>query len=144
ETVPKLTQATVLWNPGRPENRLEVKTQQEAGARLGVKVQSSEVRSRDELATQLDAIGWDGTQAILSSGDSILATQRRAIVEQAAKLRLPALYDDHTFVEAGGLFFRPTKGSSKDRNAPGSTGGRKCLSMRAAQSSRSSMRVTQG
>src|SRR4030095_6736739 len=109
ENVPKTTQATGLWNPGRPENRLEVKTQQEAGARLGVKVQSSEVRSRDELATQLDAIGWDGTPAILSSGDSILATQRRAIVEQAAKLRLPALYDDQTFVEAGGLFFRPTK-----------------------------------
>src|SRR4029453_11210984 len=63
ETVPKLTQATVLWNPGRPENRLEVKAMQDAGAQLGVKVRSSEIRSRDELAIQLDAIGWDGTQA---------------------------------------------------------------------------------
>jgi putative ABC transport system substrate-binding protein len=103
ETVPKLTQATALWNPARPENRLEVKAMQDAGARLGVKVQSSEVRSRDELATQLDAIGWDGTQAILNSGDAILASQRRAIVDRAAKLRLPALYEDRIYVESGGL-----------------------------------------
>lgn len=103
ETVPKITQATALWNPARPENRLEVKAMQDAGAQLGVKVQSSEVRSRDELATQLDAIGWDGTQAILNSGDAILASQRRAIVDRAAKLRLPALYEDRIYVEAGGL-----------------------------------------
>ena len=103
ETVPKLTQATALWNPARPENRLEVKAMQDAGAQLGVKVQSSEVRSRDELATQLDAIGWDGTQAILNSGDAILASQRRAIVDRAAKLGLPALYEDRLFVESGGL-----------------------------------------
>lgn len=103
ETVPKLTQATALWNPARPENRLEVKAMQDAGAQLGVKIQSSEVRSRDELATQLDAIGWDGTQAILNSGDAILASQRRAIVERAAKLHLPALYEDRVYVEAGGL-----------------------------------------
>src|SRR5947207_5041110 len=103
ETVPKLTQATALWNPARPENRLEVKAMQDAGAQLGVKVQSSEVRSRDELATQLDAIGWDGTQAILNSGDAILASQRRAIVDRAAKLRLPALCEDRIYVESGGL-----------------------------------------
>ena len=103
ETVPKLTQATALWNPARPENRLEVKAMQDAGAQLGVKVQSSEVRSRDELATQLDAIGWDGTQAILNSGDAILASQRRAIVDQTTKLRLPALYEDRVYVESGGL-----------------------------------------
>ena len=61
------------------------------------------MRSRDELATQLDAIGWDGTQAILNSGDAILASQRRAIVDRAAKLRLPALYEDRIYVESGGL-----------------------------------------
>jgi putative tryptophan/tyrosine transport system substrate-binding protein len=103
EMVPKLTQATALWNPARPENRLEVKAMQDAGAQLGIKVQSSEVRSRDELATQLDAIGWDGTQAILNSGDTILASQRRAIVDRAAKLRLPAIYEDRIYVESGGL-----------------------------------------
>ena len=103
ETVPRLTQATALWNPARPENRLEVKVMQDAGAQVGVKVQSSEVRSRDELAIQLDAIGWDGTQAIVSSGDAMLASARRAIVDRTAKLRLPAAYEDRVYVEAGGL-----------------------------------------
>ena len=103
EMVPTLTQATVLWNPARPENRLEVKVMQDAGAQLGVKVRSTEVRSRDELATQLDAIDWDGKQAILTLGDAILASQRRAIVDRAANLRVPAIYEDRIYVEAGGL-----------------------------------------
>jgi putative ABC transport system substrate-binding protein len=76
---------------------------QDAGARLGIRVQSIEVRSRDELATYLDAIGWDGTQAILTSGDALIASERRAIVGRAAKLRLPAIYEDRVFVDAGGL-----------------------------------------
>jgi len=103
ETVPKVNRATVLWNPARPENRLEVKAMQEAGAAVGIKVESSEVRTRDELASQLDAIGWDGTQAILNSGDAILASERNTIVGRAAKLRMPAIYEDRIYVEAGGL-----------------------------------------
>jgi putative ABC transport system substrate-binding protein len=76
---------------------------QEAGAAVGIKVESSEVRTRDELASQLDAIGWDGTQAILNSGDAILASERNTIVGRAAKLRMPAIYEDRIYVEAGGL-----------------------------------------
>src|SRR3990172_4102843 len=103
EAFPKLKQATVLWNSARPDNAEEVKTMQEAGKRLGIKVQSREVRTRVELATQLDSMSWDGTQSILNAGDSLVSAERRAIVNRAAQLRLPALYEDRIFVEAGGL-----------------------------------------
>jgi len=103
QTFPKLTQTTVLWNPSRPDNTPEVKTMQEAAARVGLKFQSDEVRSRDELTVKLDAIGWDGTQSLLNSGDSLLASEARVIAERANKLKIPALFEDRYFVEVGGL-----------------------------------------
>jgi len=103
QTFPKLTQTTVLWNPSRPDNTPEVKTMQEAAARVGLKFQSDEVRSRDELTVKLDAIGWDGTQSLLNSGDSLLASEARVIAERANKLKIPALFEDRYFVEMGGL-----------------------------------------
>lgn len=103
EVFPKVTQATVLWNPTRPDNAPEVQVMQDAGRRLGMKVQSREVRTREELTTELDAMASDGTQAILNAGDTLLAAERRIIIARAAQLRLPALYEERVFVEYGGL-----------------------------------------
>jgi putative tryptophan/tyrosine transport system substrate-binding protein len=103
QAFPKLTQTTVLWNPARPDNGPEVKTMQDAAARLGLKVQSDEIRSRDELTVQLDAIAWDGTQSLLNAGDPLLGSEARTIAEKAAKLKVPALFEDRYFVENGGL-----------------------------------------
>ncbi len=100
---PQISQVTALWNPGRPDNRVEVKTMQDAGNRVGLNVQSTEVRTHVELVSQLDAIGWDGTQAIVTTGDTLVAAERHAITDRATKLRLPAINDDRVFVEAGGL-----------------------------------------
>ena len=76
---------------------------QEAAAKLGLKFQSDEVRTRDELAVKLDAIGWDGTQSLLNSGDSLVSGESRAIAERANRLKIPALFEDRYFVEMGGL-----------------------------------------
>jgi len=103
EAFPKISQVTAFWNPVRSDNRIEVRTMQDAGTRLAINVQSVEVRTHVELASQLDAIGWDGTQAILTTGDTLVTSERIAITERAAKLRLPAIYDDRVYVEAGGV-----------------------------------------
>ena len=103
QAFPKLTQTTVLWNPARPDNTPEVNTMREAATKLGLKFQSDEVRTRDELAVKLDAIGWDGTQSLLNSGDSLLGGEARVIADRANKLKIPALFEDRYFVEMGGL-----------------------------------------
>jgi len=76
---------------------------QEAAAQLGLKVQSDEVRTRDELAVKLDAIGWDGTQSLLNAGDTLVSGESRLIADRAAKLKIPTLFEDRYFVEMGGL-----------------------------------------
>ena len=103
EIAPTLTQACVLWNPARPDSSLEVRAMQDAGARSGITVQSSEVATRDEISARLDTMGSDGTQALLVVGDTIVTSARHALVARAALSRLPAVYDDRVFVEAGGL-----------------------------------------
>ena len=103
EIAPTLTQACVLWNPARPDSSLEVRAMQDAGARSGITVQSSAVRTRDEISARLDTMGSDGTQALLVVGDTIVTSARHALVARAALSRLPAIYDDRVFVEAGGL-----------------------------------------
>jgi putative tryptophan/tyrosine transport system substrate-binding protein len=103
EAFPKISQVTAFWNPVRSDNRIEVRTMQDAGTRLAINIQSTEVRTHVELAAQLDAIGWDGTQAILTTGDTLVTSERVTITERAAKLRLPAIYDDRIYVEAGGV-----------------------------------------
>lgn len=103
EMFPKLSQSSEFWNPDRPDNLAGMKTMRESGLRAGVKVESREVRSRDELSTQLDALGWDGTQAIMTSGDTLVSAERRSIVERAAKPRLPTMFDERIYVKAGGL-----------------------------------------
>ena len=103
QAFPKITQTTVLWSRARPDNVPEVQTMEDAAAHLGVKFQSDEIRTHDEIALKLDAIGWDGTQSLLNAGDPLLNSEARAIAERAAKLKIPALFDDRYFVEMGGL-----------------------------------------
>lgn len=103
EAFPRLVQATVLWNPDRPDNVPEVQAMRDAATRLGLRTRSAVVRTREELAREIDAIGWDGTQAVLNAGDSLVTAQARDIVARCAQLKLPAMYEDRIFVDAGGL-----------------------------------------
>ena len=43
------------------------------------------------------------TDAILVGNDSVTLTNRRQVVELAAKHRLPAMYNNKEFIDAGGL-----------------------------------------
>lgn len=103
EAFPKVTQATVLWNPLRPDTGTEVRAMLDAGLRIGIKIRSAEARTPDEVAKWLDAIGRDGTQAVLTTGDGLIYSQARAILDRAAQLRLPVIYGDRLLAEAGGL-----------------------------------------
>ena len=117
QMVPTLDQATVIWNPGRPDNKPEVANMMQAASRLGITLASAEARNRDELLRVLSALGSNGTQALLNSGDNLLNSERFAIVERAAALRLPAIYEDRVFVEAGGLMSYGPNFRSQHRRA---------------------------
>ena len=103
EAFPKITQITALWNPDRADNVPEVEVMKDAAEQLGLEFRVRSVRTRDELAIKLDAIGWDGTQSILDANDPLIGSEARTIAEQAARLKLPVLSGDRSYVDAGGL-----------------------------------------
>lgn len=103
EAFPGVKRATVLWNPQRPDNAPEVRIMQETAKRLGFEMQSQQVRTKDELATALEMLAVDGTQAILNTGDTLLSQQAPAVVRRAAELRIPGMYEARLFPDHGGL-----------------------------------------
>ena len=103
EVAPKVNRATVLWNPIRGDNAVEVEVMQKAARELGMQLQSQQVRDRDEIEVSLDAMTKDGTQALTETGDPVMFTYARHLIDFAAQKRIPAIYDNRFFVDAGGL-----------------------------------------
>jgi putative ABC transport system substrate-binding protein len=103
EAAPRVTKATVLWNPARPDNKPEVAAMQAAAKAHGMTLESREVRTATELADALDLMSGSGTQAILNAGDPLLSQYASKILAFAAKERLPSLFESRAFVDAGGL-----------------------------------------
>lgn len=103
EAFPAVRQATVVWNPARPDNKVEVAAMQSAARNKGVRLDSQQVRDRDEMDVALDAMAKERIQALTETGDPFLYDQAQRLVEFAAKMRIPAIYDNRAFVDAGGL-----------------------------------------
>jgi ABC-type uncharacterized transport system substrate-binding protein len=103
ETVPKLTRVALLWDPQNSGSLQAWKESQRPARELGLQLHSMEVSSADKFEDAFnDAI--KARSAALAVTPTILATSnRKQVVELAAKTRLPAIYARNEFVESGGL-----------------------------------------
>ena len=70
---------------------------------LGIKLQSLEVRSLDDFESALARAKKERSQALITTPGPLVATQQRQVLDFAAESRLPAMYSNSEFVEAGGL-----------------------------------------
>ncbi|RAI01649.1 ABC transporter substrate-binding protein [Acuticoccus sediminis] len=57
----------------------------------------------DDFDAAFEAVAQSGAAALLVSGSPFFTSQSRRLVTLAAAARLPAIYDQRSFVEAGGL-----------------------------------------
>jgi putative ABC transport system substrate-binding protein len=103
EIVSKVSLVAVLWNPNGPAPVLAFKETQLAAKRLGLLLQSLEVRSSDDFESAFGGAIRERASALLVISDPLTNTHQRRIVELAAKNRLPAIYPIREFVQAGGL-----------------------------------------
>ena len=102
EAFPKVARVAFLWVPAERGNL--TLTEMEAAAKtLGLKLQSLEVRSLDDFDGAFARAKRDGAQALITTPTALINTQRRQVLDFAAKNRLPAMYASSEFVEAGGL-----------------------------------------
>ena len=103
ESVPKVARVAFLWWSGGPRGNLTLTDMEAAAKALGVKLQSLEVRSLDDFESAFARAKKDGAQALIATPNPLISTHQRQVLEFAATNRLPAIYPDSEFVEAGGL-----------------------------------------
>ena len=103
ETFPKLSRVAVLRNPSYAGDSITWKETEEAAQALGLQLHSLEVRSVKDLENVFESATKADGQALMTLPDPLLQSHRQEIVGFAAKSRLPGIYPDPEYVEAGGL-----------------------------------------
>jgi putative ABC transport system substrate-binding protein len=103
EIDPKVSRLAVLWNPESPVEKLVLAEMLAAAPGAGLEIQSIEVRTPEDAAAGFAAVTASRADALLALGNPINFKIRQLIAEFALKSRLPSLYQERLFVEAGGL-----------------------------------------
>jgi putative ABC transport system substrate-binding protein len=105
ETVPKLSRVAFLWSPSNPDGDNQVKETEPVARFLRVGIQPLEVKGPDDFEGAFQAATKKRAQALILGGGGFFGAYHKRIVELAAKSRLPAIYPNTQYVEAGGLMF---------------------------------------
>jgi len=103
EVILKLSRVAVFGNPTSPANAQQLREMERAVGELGMKLQYLEVQSPKEIEPALLAASKGRAQAVLINRTPVTAVHYARIAELAIKNRLPTMYADREFVEAGGL-----------------------------------------
>jgi len=105
EAVPAASRIAVLVQPTFPDSGPSVKRLERAAKGLGVQLRIQEVRDPSEFEQVFATMRSERAGALMVQTDPMLYTNRRRIVELAAKSRLPAMYALSEYMDAGGFMF---------------------------------------
>jgi putative tryptophan/tyrosine transport system substrate-binding protein len=104
EIVPKLSRVAVFGTSTNPDNAQLLKEVELAAKAFGVKLQYLDIRDPKDIGTAFRAASKGRADAVIMRvGGGIVGAHRTQIADLAVKSRLPAIYYDPQFVEAGGL-----------------------------------------
>jgi putative ABC transport system substrate-binding protein len=103
ELAPSVSRVGVLFNPTSEVEPLTVRELATAAPAAGVEVVPVEVPRVDDFATAFAALLPRRVGALVALGNPINFKGRQQIAEFALQNRLPSIYDERLFVEAGGL-----------------------------------------
>ena len=118
ETLPKASRVAVLWYSPSPVAAKQFEETEIAGRPLGVRVQSLEVKSPDDLDHAFQTANKQHAEALIAvSFGGLLVNHRQRVVKLATNNRLPAMYTISQFVEAGGLMSYAPDGPDRVRRA---------------------------
>jgi putative ABC transport system substrate-binding protein len=106
QAVPGVSRAAALWQPGAVGERTEkdmLKSAEVAARALGVRLQVVEARGPADIDRAFSDITRARAGSLTVLASPMLFNERRRLVDLAAKNRLPAVYPQREFVDAGGL-----------------------------------------
>ena len=103
ETLPDITRVGVLANPADPLKPAMVADAEKAARSLGVQLKVVEASAPTALEGAFSAMHTDKVGAVLVVGGAGFYLSRTHIADLALRNRLPAVFQNREFVEAGGL-----------------------------------------
>ena len=106
EALPTVARVAGLWHPGAYGERTMSDMMKEAEAAawtLGLHLRLVAVQGPDELDRAFATIAGQRADALIVFPSPMLFSERKRIVDLAAKHRLPSMSQDRAFVELGGL-----------------------------------------
>jgi len=103
EALPKVSRVAIFWNPEGSASVVAFKEAETVAPSLGLLPLSAEIRRGEDLKPAFDSLGQRRAEALLVLQSNVPSANMKRFVELAAKHRLPAMYWEREFVEAGGL-----------------------------------------
>lgn len=103
ETVPKATRIAVLWNQDDLGMTLRYRKIDAAARALGVSVQALGVREPDDFDVAFSAMERHRPDALFLVTDALTTLNRKRVIEFVALHQIPAMYENGTYVQDGGL-----------------------------------------
>ena len=103
EMIFKLTRVAMFWNKSNAGMGLEAKATLESAGTLGVVLQDRGMKDPSDLETVLGTITKDRPDGLLAMMDLSLRVHQKRILEFLVTDRIPAIFEDKSWVEAGGL-----------------------------------------
>jgi putative ABC transport system substrate-binding protein len=103
EAFPKISHVAVLWETANAGNAASLGEMKVAAEALRVTLRRLEFRGPDDFEPAFSAIKRERASALIVLRNSIIRKHLAQIVDFAAKSRLPAMYPDSLYTDAGGL-----------------------------------------
>jgi len=103
EAFPKISHVAVLWETANAGNTASLQEMKVAAEGLRITLQPLESRSPDDFESAFSAIKREHASALIVLRSPVVRTHLTQIVDLSAKSRLPAMYPDSVFTDAGGL-----------------------------------------
>jgi ABC-type uncharacterized transport system substrate-binding protein len=106
EAVPKVVRVAVLYDAGTLGIVLDVKEVLPVAARaLGLTIQPWEIRTVNDFDRAFAQMGKQRPDGLSVAGGRLMGANQKRIVNFALKRRLPSMYYNTEFVDAGGLLY---------------------------------------
>jgi putative ABC transport system substrate-binding protein len=104
EIVPGVSRVAALWDPlAGPHVVSFVRATEVAAQASGLRLQLLQAHNINEIDGAFAAMRGGGAEAVIVLPSVQFSTERKRIVELAARHRLPAIYEHREYVEVGGF-----------------------------------------
>ena len=118
EAIPRLTRVAVLWNPDTPYHPKAIEEIKAVAPSLSIKLSFVGARTSKDFSAALSAVSRAQAQALYIIIDPYFFNHRMTLLALASKARLPVIYGEKNFAEAGALMsYGPNFGDMFRRSA---------------------------